>query len=68
MHIVIGLLLAFVLVVIYQRKHRATRLCRWRADHSGDQDALFKYTCAACGAQTYTQTKEPPKHCLSDQV
>ena len=68
MHIVIGLLIAFVLVMLYARKNRAPRLCRWRSDHTGDHDALFKYKCAACGAVTYTGTKDPPNICLSDQM
>ncbi|ABG31259.1 hypothetical protein CEP88_18000 [Roseobacter denitrificans] len=68
MHIIIGLLIAFLLVMLYERKNRTSRMCRWRADHSGDQDILYKYKCAACGAETYTKTKSPPNLCLSDRV
>lgn len=67
MHIVIGLVIAFVIVLIYQRRNRATRLCRWRADHTGDAGTQFKHKCAACGAETYTDTKDPPTICLAEQ-
>lgn len=63
MHIVIGLVIAFVLVAIYARQNRGTRLCRWREDRTGDRGALRKYRCAACGAEAFTAEKGPPRQC-----
>nr|WP_298914702.1 hypothetical protein [uncultured Roseobacter sp.] len=66
MHIIIGLLIAFLIVAIYARRNRATRGCRWREDRSGDRGSLRKYRCAACGAEAFTATKGPPRDCKSD--
>lgn len=63
MHIIIGLLIAFVIVAFFARRNRATRNCRWREDHSGDRGGLRKYKCAACGAETFTSAKTPPREC-----
>jgi hypothetical protein len=63
MHIVIGLLIAFVLVAVVARRNKATRKCRWREDRTGDRGALRKYRCAACGAEAFTSTPGPPKDC-----
>jgi len=68
MHLVIGLIIAFVVVAIYARKNRATRACRWRADRTGDLGTLHKYKCMACGAETFTETDSPPTICKSDQT
>ncbi len=65
MHILLGLLVAFVLVALYARRNRATRRCRWRADRSGDKGALRKYRCAACGAEAFSATGGPPRDCKS---
>ncbi len=46
MHIVIGLVIAFIIVAIVARRNRDTRRCRWRADRTGDRGALRKYKCA----------------------
>ncbi|TMM51895.1 hypothetical protein FDT80_12685 [Sulfitobacter sabulilitoris] len=62
--VVIGLIVAFVLVVIFSR--RGTRACRWRADRTGDKGALRKYRCAACGAEAFTATDGPPRDCKAD--
>jgi hypothetical protein len=63
MHIVIGLLIAFVVVAIVARRNRATRKCRWREDRAGNRGALRKYRCAACGAEAFTSTPGAPKDC-----
>lgn len=60
MIVVIGLIAAFVLLLIFG--NRSTRRCRWREMRSKAQgDAMF-YRCAACGAETYHQGG-PPKVC-----
>ncbi|MEP5805798.1 MAG: hypothetical protein ABJ310_10010 [Roseobacter sp.] len=66
MHIVIGLLIAFVIVAIFARRNKATRKCRWRADKTGDRDSLRKYRCAACGAEAFTAQSGPPTDCKSE--
>jgi hypothetical protein len=65
MHILFGLLVAFVLVALYARRNRATRQCRWREDRTGDRGKLRKYRCAACGAEGYSATGGPPRDCKS---
>ncbi|MGZ2258960.1 hypothetical protein [Roseobacter sp. A03A-229] len=63
MHIVIGLIIAFIVVALFARRNRNTRRCRWREDRTGDRGSLRKYKCAACGAEAFTATKGPPDTC-----
>lgn len=65
MHIILGLVIAFVIVALFARRNKLTRRCRWREDRSGDRGTLRKYKCAACGAEAFTSTKGPPKDCKS---
>lgn len=61
MIVVIGLIIAFVLIVLFA--NRRTRLCRWRAVRSGDQDGQSLYRCAACGAEVFTSDGKVPSDC-----
>lgn len=63
MHIVLGLLVAFVIIVILTRQRAPTRACRWREDRSANRGTLRKYRCMACGAETYTAADGPPEMC-----
>jgi hypothetical protein len=63
--VIVGLILAFVLIVIFA--NRRTRGCRWREDRRADRDGMRKFRCAACGAETFTMTGKPPLDCLADQ-
>ena len=63
MHILLGLLIAFVIVVLLTRSRRETRACRWREDRSGNRGSLRKYQCMACGAEVYTAKDGPPDTC-----
>ncbi len=63
MFIVIGLVLAFVLIVIFSDAR--TRNCRWREDHGRDVDGQRYYQCLRCGHETFTDTGKPPKLCLA---
>lgn len=65
MLVVAGLLVAFLLVVIYG--NRATRACRWREDRARSPEAGTLYRCAACGAEAVTRTGQPPKSCFKDE-
>ena len=65
MLILAGLLVAFVLVVLYTRRHGATRMCRWRQDATGDKGNLRKYRCVTCGAEAFTAAPGPPDTCKS---
>lgn len=67
MHIVLGLLVAFVMVAFFVWRNKDTRSCRWRADHTGDKDGKFKYRCMACGAEGFSDTDAPPKICVLKQ-
>ncbi|MDC0739040.1 hypothetical protein N6L24_12190 [Cognatishimia sp. SS12] len=64
MHILIGLVLAFVLIAIFS--NRKTRGCRWRADRRRNGAAGDFYMCVACGAEVFTTDGAPPKICLKD--
>jgi hypothetical protein len=59
----IGLLIAFVLVILLA--NRETRLCRWRARAGAEEPGAQLYRCAACGAEATTDTGKPPKLCLA---
>jgi len=66
MHIVLGLIVAFVLVALVARRRKTSRNCRWRAERSGDKGRLRKYTCAACGAEAFTASSGPPNLCKAE--
>jgi hypothetical protein len=63
--IVLGLILAFILILIFS--NRRTRACRWREDRRGDRDGQRKYRCMACGAEAFTSNGKPPLDCLANQ-
>jgi DNA-directed RNA polymerase subunit RPC12/RpoP len=66
MIIIAGLLIAFVLLIIFSN-HR-TRNCRWRENRAVDRvDAKF-YKCMSCGAETFTTNGKPPFDCKSRQI
>ncbi|PWE29268.1 hypothetical protein DDZ14_18025 [Maritimibacter sp. 55A14] len=65
MIVVAGLLIAFVLVILFS--NRATRACRWRADRRGDRPRATKYRCAACGAEAWTENGKPPRICMAHE-
>ena len=64
MIIVVGLALAFVLLLIFS--NRQTRRCRWREDRTRDEVGTRFMYCLTCGAETFTKDGKPPKVCLSD--
>ncbi|MCQ0092067.1 hypothetical protein [Roseovarius sp. M141] len=64
MVIVVGLIVAFVLVLIFS--DRKTRNCRWREDRTLDAGNGRAYRCMACGALTHTTDGKPPKDCKAD--
>ena len=64
MIVVAGLILAFVLILIFS--NRQTRQCRWRRDSRGDTRELWKYRCMACGAETFTSDGKPPLICMAN--
>ncbi|MEI4261253.1 hypothetical protein [Roseovarius sp. D0-M9] len=63
MFVVIGLILAFVLILIFS--DRRTRNCRWREDHGRDEGDQRYYRCLTCGHETFTATGKPPKVCFA---
>ncbi|MRU15160.1 hypothetical protein FDP25_06925 [Roseovarius sp. A21] len=65
MIVVAGLILAFILILIFS--NRRTRACRWREDRRGDRDGQRKYRCMACGAEAFTSNGKPPLDCLAHQ-
>jgi hypothetical protein len=66
MLVALGLLIAFLVVLLYARRNRGLRRCRWRADSTGDRGTLRKYRCAACGAEAFTAEKGAPRRCHAD--
>ncbi len=61
MLIIIGLILAFVLVLIFS--NRRTRNCRWREDRAQDVGGARYYRCMACGGEAFTTNGKPPLDC-----
>jgi hypothetical protein len=62
MIVVAGLVLAFVLILIFA--NRDTRHCRWREDRrQGGPEGARLYRCMACGAVAQTETGQPPRTC-----
>ena len=66
MIVVAGLLLAFILILIFSNP--ATRACRWREDRTGDRGGQKKFRCMACGAEAFTSTGKPPLDCRADKT
>lgn len=56
-----GLLIAFVLVLIWGS--HGVRDCRWRLDRARSEPGRDFYRCAACGAETFTATGRRPRGC-----
>lgn len=63
MIVVVGLVIAFVLLLVFS--NRKTRRCRWRQDRTRDVDGARYYHCTACGAEVFTKDDAPPKECLA---
>jgi len=63
MIVIAGLLIAFVLILIFA--NRKTRHCRWREDRARDREGQRKYQCMTCGAVAFTSNGKPPLHCLA---
>ena len=61
MIVIIGLLIAFVLILIFS--NRDIRQCKWRADRRLDKDSLSFFRCAVCGAECFTNDRRPPRLC-----
>ncbi len=61
MIIIIGLVAAFLLILVFS--NRRTRLCRWREDRRG---AETTYHCIYCGATVTGPSGQTPKVCLRD--
>jgi len=61
MIVVVGLIVAFVLVLIFS--NRATRQCRWREYRVSGCDLRRRWHCVACGAEVFTSDGTPPKVC-----
>lgn len=62
MIVAVGLLVAFVLVLMFSSP--GTRACRWRADRKRDAGGKSFYACAACGAHSLCADGKPPTVCL----
>lgn len=58
MIVIAGLILAFVLLLIFSRP--ATRQCRWR---EYPKEAQSEWRCVFCGAATLGETGRRPKAC-----
>ncbi|SEK55997.1 hypothetical protein [Roseovarius nanhaiticus] len=63
MFVIIGLVLAFVLILIFSNTR--TRQCRWREDRTRDTDGERYYHCMNCGHEAWTDTGKPPGICLA---
>ncbi len=64
MHLLLGLLIAFVLVLLLT--NRKTRNCRWRANRRADRDGQAAYHCVTCGARALTSDGQAPRQCHAE--
>ncbi|THD76321.1 hypothetical protein E7681_00320 [Thalassobius vesicularis] len=64
MHILIGLIVAFLLVLLLT--NRKTRNCRWRANRRADTDGRAAWHCVTCGAQSFTTDGKAPQTCHAE--
>ncbi|EPX85528.1 hypothetical protein [Salipiger mucosus] len=55
----LGFLVAFILLLIFNRPER--RLCRWREHRDAD---LSTWRCVYCGAETQNPRGKPPQTCF----
>lgn len=60
----IGLILAFILVVVFTK--RSTRKCRWRENRGFDLEGQKYYKCMSCGAEVFTKTGKEPTVCSAE--
>lgn len=58
---VLGAVIVFAVMLVLHRP--GTRACRWRADKTRDRGTMTAWRCAACGAEGFTGTGQPPKDC-----
>lgn len=58
----LGLVLAFVLMLVFAPRGAARR-CRWRADRSRDAEGRRYWRCSYCGAETLAEGDTPPTAC-----
>jgi len=64
MIVVVGLIIAFALILIFS--DRRTRNCRWRRDRRRDADGMHFHRCMTCGHEVWTEGEKPPKMCYSN--
>jgi hypothetical protein len=62
MIIVVGLIIAFVLILLFARPDM--RACRWRRVGPPDSQGKTLYKCAACGARVFTSDGKPLLDCM----
>lgn len=59
----IGLVVAFILVVVFTK--RETRKCRWRENRRLDHDGQKYFKCMFCGAEVFTGNGKEPQTCIA---
>lgn len=68
MHILLGLIIAFVTVAIVARVRGGRRHCQWRRNKRLDRGDATYFTCTYCGAETWVAQGQgaikDPKGCL----
>lgn len=65
MIVVAGLVLAFILILVFSNP--STRACRWRLDRQAGDEGGVLYRCMACGATVRQPTEVPPRICRKDR-
>jgi len=61
MIVVAGLILAFLLILIFS--NRRTRSCRWREYRPSGCDTRTRWRCVSCGAEVVSDGATPPRQC-----
>ncbi len=60
MILVVGFVIVFVVLLIYNLRHGDRRLCRWREYRSDDHSL---WTCVRCGAEVTGAPGRAPEPC-----
>ncbi|MBY6003481.1 hypothetical protein KUV62_06165 [Salipiger bermudensis] len=60
----VGLVVAFIILLLFNMKNRDRRLCRWREYRQGETS---QWRCIHCGATTDGTPGEAPKLCFRER-
>lgn len=57
-----GFVVAFIILLVFNMRHRDQRACRWRERRQGE---ITHWTCIQCGAEVDGVPGKSPDRCLA---